>query len=127
VSLLSLNSLMSSLNPLNPDNNGDDEDNDLELTPERLQETLNNYAEAFRQEFETSTAASPENVEEYTRDFFKRNIHSAAAQIVWLANNASSESVKLKACTTIVHEALAPSTTPDDPIKQLMLELSAND
>lgn len=115
---------MNSLNPLNPDNNGEP---DPELTPERLQETLNNYAEAFRQEFETSTAASPENVEEYTRDFFKRNIHSAAAQIVWLANNAASESVKLKACTTIVHEALAASSVPEDPMKQLLQELTAND
>jgi hypothetical protein len=95
-----------------------------EVTEENLQQKLNEYAAAFRQEFEESTKNSPDNVEEYTRDFFKKNIHSAAAQIVWLSNNAASESVRLAASKLVVHEALTDARADGDPIKELLASLT---
>jgi hypothetical protein len=94
------------------------------LTEERFKEELNSYASALRQEFEMSTAAAPENTEQYTRDFFKKNIHSMAAQVVWLANNASSESVSLSACKFGILQALEDARSDGDPIKELLAELS---
>lgn len=110
--------------PLNPD--FEKMMADPELTEENLQATLNKYANAIRSEFEEATKEQEDlsRVEEYTRDFFKKNIHSAAAQIVWLSNNAESESVRLKAATTVLHEALADSRADGDPIKNLLNELT---
>ena len=100
---------------------------DNNLTQESLQAELNKYAEAFKQEYELATAASPENVEEYTRDYFKKNVHSAAAQIVWLANNAESESVRGNMAKYIVEAAIAEGDAAGDPIKELLKSLTAND
>ena len=98
-----------------------------ELTQAKLQETLNAYASALQEEFKASTAQHPENVEEYTRDFFKKNVHSAAAQIVYLSNNAFSESVRLRAASMVVTEALKDSRADGDPIRDLLNELASND
>jgi 2-keto-4-pentenoate hydratase len=102
----------------------DELNNDPELTQEKLQEKLNSYAEALRSEFEESTKESPENVEEYTRDFFKKNIHHAAAQIVWLAANSTSDSVRLRASQIVVSEALTDARADGDPIKDILAELA---
>lgn len=96
-----------------------------ELTPEKLQDRLNSYHEAFRQEFESQIKSDPENVEEYTQDFFKKNVHSAAAQIVWLSNNADNESVKLNAAKYVVEQALRDANKDGDPIKDVLKELTA--
>ena len=85
-----------------------------------MQSKLNEYHKAFAEEFETKTKAAPENVEEYTKEFFKQNIHMAAAQIVWLAGNAESESIKLRAATTVVQEALADARADGDPIRDII-------
>jgi hypothetical protein len=98
-----------------------------ELTQENLQEMLNGYANALQQEFEANVAKSPDDVEVYTRDFFKKNVHSAAAQIVYLSNNAFSESVRLKAASLVITEALKDSRADGDPIRDLLKELAAND
>lgn len=99
--------------------------NDPELTQETLQKKLNDYSAAIRQEFEESTKADPNNYEEYTRDFFKKNIHSMAAQVVWLANNSDSDSVRLSACKYGIDMALAQSKEDGDPIKALLSELTS--
>lgn len=104
----------------------DELNNDPELTQESLQEKLNSYAAAFRQEFEEKSKVAPENVEAYTKDFFKANIHSAAAQIVWLSNNADSESVRLQASKLVVQEALTDARADGDPIKDLLESLGKN-
>jgi hypothetical protein len=96
-----------------------------ELTQEGLQEKLNAYHKALSEEFAVKAKAAPENTEEYTREFFKDNVHLAAAQIVWLAGNAESESVKLNACKTIVTEALADARADGDPIKDIINGLKA--
>jgi hypothetical protein len=106
----------------NPD--FDELNNDPELTEEKLQKKLNDYAAAIRQEFEESTKASPENVEEYTSDFFKKNIHAAAAQIVWLSVNADTDSIRLRASKMVVDLALAQTRADADPVKDLLKQLT---
>jgi hypothetical protein len=103
----------------------DELNNDPELTQEKLQEKLNSYAEALRSEFEEANKESPENVETYTRDFFKKNIAMAAAQIVWLAGNSTSDSVRLRASQIVVSEALQDARADGDPIKDILAELAA--
>ena len=100
---------------------------DDSLTQESLQAELNKYAEAFRQEYELNTNVDPSNVEEYTKDFFRKNVHSAAAQIVWLANNAESESVRGNMAKYVVEAAVAEGDAAGDPIKDLLKKLTAND
>jgi len=99
-------------------------DNDPELTEEKLQEKLNQYAKAFEEEFAQASKDHPDNVEEYTRDFFKNNIHAAAAQIVWLANNSTSDSVRLRASQFVLEQALEDGREDGDPVKQLLHQLT---
>jgi hypothetical protein len=100
---------------------------DDELTPESLQSQLNQYAEAIRQEYQLSTEVDPENVSEYTTDFFRKNVHAAAAQIVWLSTNAYSESVRGNMSKYIIEKATADSDAAGDPIKDLLAKLTKND
>jgi len=98
-----------------------------ELTQEKLQAELQAYSAALREEYETKSQATPENVEEYTREFFKKNVHAAAAQIVYLSHSAESESIRLRAAQTVVTEALKDARAEGDPIKSILAGLSAND
>jgi len=99
------------------------------LSDEALQKELHSYAQALRQEFEDSQAKTQDNetqnVERYTRDFFKKNLAHAAAQIVWLSSNSTSDSIRLKASTFIVKEALAASANDGDPISELLRSLQS--
>ena len=98
----------------------------LGTSDENLQAELNSYAAALRQEFQESQARNTvPDVERHTRDFFKRNVQDAALQVVWLAHNSDSDSIRLKACTFIIKEAFDASTHDGDPIVQLMRELTA--
>jgi hypothetical protein len=94
------------------------------LDDEKVQEKLNQYHEAFKQEFETSVKKNPENVDEYTREFFRDNLPMAAAQIAFLAANAESESVRFSASKYVILAAKEISETDGDPIKELLKELS---
>lgn len=111
----------------NPDNDNEFEElmKDESLTEESLNDRLNSYAKAFREEFEEKSQADPSNVEAYTRDFFRKNVHSAAAQIVHLANNAFSESVKLRAAELVVKEARLTSDEQGDPVKEILQQLTS--
>ena len=99
------------------------------LSDGELQKELHSYAAALRQEFElsqskTATAENEtQNVEKYTRDFFKKNLAHAAAQIVWLSSNSTSDSIRLKASQFIVKEALAGAQADGDPISELLRSL----
>jgi len=94
---------------------------------DNLQKELAAYQAAIKQEYELSKSGIPENVEEITRDFFKANAASAAAQIVWLSNNAHSESTRLAAAKTVIAEALADARADGDPIKDLLKELKTQE
>jgi len=92
-------------------------------TDEALQTELHAYAKALREEFERSpdpADRAPENVEKYTRDFFKKHLASASAQIVWLSANSTSDSVRLRACQIIVKEALEDARADGDPVKDIL-------
>lgn len=95
-----------------------------EVTSENVHQYLNEYAAAMRSEFEDKTKATPDNVEAYTTDFFKSNIHAAAAQIVFLATNSDSDSVKLRASQFIIERALTDGRADGDPIKDLLKKLT---
>ena len=99
---------------------------------EELQAELHKYAKALREEFaraESPDDRAAENVEKYTRDFFKKNLATAAAQVVWLSANSTSDSVRLRACQIIIKEALEDARADGDPIKDLLSGLmkSADD
>jgi len=123
--------------PQNPQNNEEQPQDEFtklneladkgELTPQSLQETLNKYAESLEQEFKATSSIDPANIPEYTRNFFKENVYTAAAQIVFLSNNADSESVRLRAAQTILQQAFADAEKDGDPIRELMQELAKND
>jgi hypothetical protein len=103
----------------------DDLANDPNLTEEKVQAKLNSYAKALRQEFEQATADQPESVHEYAQDFFKKNIHAAAAQIVWLSNNSTSDGIRLAAAKYVVEQALKDAKRDGDPIRDLLKEIKA--
>jgi len=119
--------------PTNPQDPENQEPDKLEfgLSDEALQKELHSYAAALRQEFElqqnkTQTHQEDhQNVERYTRDFFKKNLAHAAAQIVWLSSNSTSDSIRLKASQFIVKEALAASRDDGDPISELLRSLQS--
>jgi hypothetical protein len=92
-----------------------------------LQAELAAYKKALEEEFARSPSPedrAAENVEKYTRDFFKKNLATAAAQIVWLSGNSTSDSVRLRACQIIVKEALEDARADGDPIRDLLRDLA---
>lgn len=95
-----------------------------DLSAAELQKQLNDYAAAIRSEFEAATKEAPENAEEAAKDYFRKNLSQALAQVVWLASNADSETVRLNASKFIINEALDEAKGDGDPIKQLLKELS---
>src|SRR5215469_6766046 len=100
------------------------EDQKPGITDESLQAELQSYAAALRAEFATAQASSTTpDVERHTRDFFKKNVQDAALQVVWLAHNSDSDSIRLKACTFIIKEAFEAGVKDGDPIKDLMRDL----
>lgn len=101
--------------------------NDPELTQEKLAAELQAYSQALREEFEAKTEKEPENVEEHIKGFFRANVHTAAAQIVWLSINAESETVKLSASKEIVRLAVAAEQDDKDPVANILAQLKSND
>jgi len=96
-----------------------------DVTDESIQAELHAYAAALRAEFQMAQEQNTEpDVEKHTRDFFKKNVQDAALQVVWLAHNSDSDSIRLKACTFIIKEAFEAGVKDGDPIKDLMRELT---
>lgn len=92
------------------------------------------YAKALQEEFKREQENDPNNtlsqlddpvsnVEKYTRKFFRQNLPDAAAQIVWLSANSTSDSIRLRASTFIVKEALEDARQEGDPIRDLLNDL----
>jgi hypothetical protein len=97
----------------------------MPLDDSTLQKELVAYQQAIKAEYELSKNGVPENVEELTRDFFKTQAAAAAAQVVWLANNAHNESTRLSAAKAVIEYALADANKDGDPIKDILKELKA--
>lgn len=104
------------------------EDSEL-LTQDLLQSKLAEYQRAYQQEYESgiTETTSDDDVKSITQDFFRRNVPAAAARIVWLANNSSSDSVQASCSKTVLQMAFDEEKDSGDPIKNLLRELSGND
>lgn len=120
---------MSDDNGTSGDNSTPDGSDDfLGLSDATLQAELHAYRESLEQEYARDIDdRAPENCEKYTREFFKKALPTAAAQIVWLAGNSTSDSVRLKASTIVVNMALEDAKADGDPIKDLLTQLQGND
>ena len=101
--------------------------NDPELNREKLQDEMTRYAKALAEEYELKSNVSPDNIEEYTEEFFRKNCHMAAAQIVWLAGNAESESVRGNMAKYILEAGMRNDDKNRDPVKDIIAGLMAND
>jgi len=96
---------------------------DESLTQESLNEKLQQYRAAVEQEFESSVETDPDNLTEHMHEFFKQNTAQAAAQIVWLAHNAESESVRKDLLKYIVDRGLEDAKKDGDPIMEALSKL----
>lgn len=94
-----------------------------ELTAQSLQQELAKYRQAYEEEFEAQSKIAPENCEQHLTDFFKKNLPELACQVIWLAHNAQSESVRLSAIKFGIGQALADAQHDGDPIKDLISKL----
>jgi hypothetical protein len=99
---------------------------DDSLTEEMAQSALKEYAAALREEFAEAQAKEaeekrrPQDVEKAARDLFRTHAEEAALQIVWLAQNSDSESIRLRASTTVLKEAFEEGRFEGDPIRDLI-------
>lgn len=117
------------VDPAEPAKPAKDEPLVFGLSDAELQKELAEYKKALEQEFELAkdpNDRASENVEMYTRDFFKKNLAHAAASIVWLSSNSNSDSVRANCCKFIIQEAIADARADGDPIRDLLRELTAN-
>lgn len=99
----------------------------IPITDPQTLEELRLYTKALREEYEERVAETPDNVEEHTSEFFKASVPYAAAQIVWLSQNADSESVKLNASKMVLTMALKEEQDAKNPLADLLRGLKAND
>lgn len=98
----------------------------MSVNDKELENRLQDYHAAIRSEFEAKAAVADgtRELEEQIREFYKNNSVGCAAQIVWLANNASSEGVRFQACKFVIAEGLdAEMRNRESPIEVLMKEL----
>lgn len=107
--------------PEMPDLNPDDDH-----TPESLEKTLHEYAQAIRSEFETTCSDTDpkENAEQFSEDFAKENLPNNLAQLQWLASNSTSDAVRMNASKYLVELARKTAVEDGDPIKGLLKKLS---
>lgn len=94
-----------------------------ELTQDKMEEIIREYAQSVREEFKIAAEADPDNIEEYARDFGRKHAGEALAQIHFLMHNADSETVKMNAAKYIVGLATDESSRDGDPVKQIVKEL----
>lgn len=88
---------------------------------------LHAYREAIEQEYQTKVANAPDDVDALTRDFFKKNAVAAAAQIVYLSQNAESETVRGSMSKYVIEKAVEDADKDGDPIRKLLEGLQDND
>jgi hypothetical protein len=106
-----------------------DLDPNEEHTPESLELKLREYSEAIRTEFELAQSQSvtaEENAEKFSVDFAKQNLGNALAQIAWLSQNSTSDSVRLNASKFLTELAREDARNDGDPIKGLLDKLAGN-
>src|SRR5512146_409607 len=78
---------------------------DDELTEDTLQRKLNEYHAALAGEFRVAAEATEKqngDVEELARDYARKLVPNAVAQIAWLAEHSTSDSVRLAAYKELI-------------------------
>lgn len=97
-----------------------------QLTQESYQRKLNEYKAAFESEFRIADAGlPPANKEGSYRDYFKQHVPLAAARIVDLINNSTSDSVQFSACKFLLAEAFLGEGGETDPTVELLRQLTS--
>lgn len=96
--------------------------NKLKEDPDTLAAELQSYHEAIEGEF------TAEDVEEL-RDRMKQHVPEAEQAVVYLLNNAASESVRLNAAKYVITTVFGKMAEADtvDPMTKLLAELRNND
>jgi beta-lactamase class A len=104
-------------------------DPNADHTPDSLEATLQSYAGAIRKEFELaqSSTSAEDNAEQFSEDFAKKNLANNLAQLQWLAQNSTSDSVRANCSKYLVELARQTAVEDGDPIKVLMKKLIKND
>jgi hypothetical protein len=92
------------------------------LSDNEIQKAFNEYNAALEEEYQEKIEAEPEDVQELTRDFFKKQVVQAATQIVWIAHNSESDSVRLNACKLILAQAFEDAKQDGDPVRALLMQ-----
>lgn len=95
-----------------------------------LQQELADYKKALEEEWGQSNLELPENHEalvEATRKEIIRGIPKAVTNIVYLAEHADNENVRLKACMYLTDNGLGEGGkfNPEDPLDKLVKQLTA--
>lgn len=90
---------------------------------EKLSGELSDYHKALAEEFELANKELSPNTDSIDlKEYWKRKVPDAAAQIAWLAMNAHSEGVRLNANKYIVSEAYAE--TGNSELETILRELT---
>lgn len=119
-------------NDTEPTSNTDEDDfskltSDPNLTEEKLRAEMLKYEKAFEEEMNVLAESDSENISEYTSNFFKANAHFAAAQVVWLAMHAESETVRGSMSKYILESAHKVEKENQDPVANIIEGLKKND
>lgn len=92
--------------PPEPEPTGAPQPPGVDMTDDYVQSELQKYRAALEQEFAMAdTTGMSRDAETPTKEFFKSHVHNAAAQVVWLCYNSTSDSVRLRAAKMILDEA----------------------
>lgn len=100
------------------------------LNDANLQQQLSDYQKALEQEWQRGDLELPENHEqliEATRREIIKGIPKAVTNIVYLAEHADNENVRLKACMYLTDNGLGEGGkfNPEDPLDKLIKNLTA--
>lgn len=108
------------------DENQDSSSNDgeEELTQESLQQKLQAYHAALKSEFEVTSEKDKKAQEDVSRDYLRKHVPVALAQVVHLAQFSTSDSVRLNASKFIIGESFKDEAEKGDPIADLIEQLN---
>lgn len=110
--------------PHQPDHH--DHSNAPDAQQKKMQTEIEKYKRAYQQEFEIATNTPAEQALDVTKEFFKKAMPSAAAQIVWLSEYSSSDSVRLNASKYIIEVGREDVERDGDPVRDLLMNLKKN-
>lgn len=109
--------------PNTPDKNEKPED---ELTQQSLESKLRSYHDAMRSEFEIAEKAKDEaGAQKAVNEFLREHVPVALANIVYLMQHSTSDSVRLSASKTVINEVLKGELGAGDPVEELINSLKA--